>query len=175
MTSRIMAIATRSRIDENAPRKRSSLRPPWKTRADKKAGCPACASLLPSRMPTSEAATGCKINRKRPGPESRATMSSKKRCVNRYRSPVCTSLTIAPGTADKRIVKARTIRIELREIEIFISLRLVIDYGTFAGRKDSSQTFIAYLAKLTVTSYSCRGLGWSTSDRLKPCLNCEPG
>src|SRR5215467_5867717 len=71
---------------------RSSLQLPWNARADKKAGRPPCASLLPSRMPTSDAATGCKINRKRPAPESRATTSSKKRCVNRYRWPVCTIL-----------------------------------------------------------------------------------
>jgi len=120
MMSKIIAIATKSRTDANALRKRFDLCSRWCTSATKNGGNPACESFLPSRMPSRAAAMGCKIKRKRPIPESRANISSKNCWVNRYGCPVRTSLPIAPGSAANRIAMATAVRIELRESEIFI-------------------------------------------------------
>ena len=66
---------------------------------------------------------GCIMNRKRPGPERRTHMSSKKSRVNKYGSPVRTSLRIAPGSPAKRMANVSEIKIELRESDNFICWR----------------------------------------------------
>src|SRR6516225_6611831 len=60
------------------------------------------------------------MNRKRPGPDRRASMSSKNCRVNKYGSPVCAKRKIARGTVTRKIITTSAVKTPLRESEIFI-------------------------------------------------------
>jgi len=127
--SRRIAMAIKSPTDEKAFASIFSRCWSWNASAQRKAGLPARASFAPSHSPSKIATIGCTINLSRPGPDNRATMSSKKCSVNRYRLPVCMSLRIAPGSAARIITITTVVRIELRDSETFISRMSIKDRG----------------------------------------------
>ena len=113
-------MATKSLTDAKALRSISRRCCPWNASAQRKGGIPARASFTPSRAPRKIATIGCKINLNRPGPDNRANASSKKRPVNKYKSPVCMSRRTVLGSTPRIIKTMVARRIELRDSTIFI-------------------------------------------------------
>jgi hypothetical protein len=86
----------------------------------RKGGNPILASFRPSRKPSRIATVGCRRNLMRPAPDNRASISSKKRRVKSYKSPVWTILRMAPGSVAMRITTTRVLRTELRVMEAIL-------------------------------------------------------